>query len=343
MSAVDPRDPHAVAGAVRGWASDRFGTEVALVGEASAIGAGFDSFIHLIELRGHGLPDAWRLPLVVRILPTADRAERAQFEAAAQGWAADAGYPTPRVHAVIPPGELLDLPLQVMERAPGVTMLDALKAKPWRAFRIIDDLAGLQLRLHALDTTGWPHPTSAGSLAETRLSLPRRAVQELDDPALTAGLMRAEELVESGACSGGAVVACHGDFHPLNVIVDGAAASVIDWTDAGLGPPEADISRTVLLLHMAAIAAGGRIERAVLTAFGPRGARRYRRTYEAAAPLDVGRLRSWEALHALHGWAQIAMLHAGAFDGASSSAGNERRVPLTLAGWLRSRFESDLA
>ncbi|MGH9276085.1 MAG: phosphotransferase, partial [Acidimicrobiales bacterium] len=132
-------------------------------------------------------------------------------------------------------------------------------------------------------------------------------------------------------------------FHPLNVMVDGAEASVLDWTDAGLGPREADVARTVLLLNVASIAADRAIERVALKVAGPRLAHRYRRTYEAGAPLDEDRLRSWEALHALHGWAQIAMLHAGAFGGASSSAGNEARVPIELAHWLRARFESDLA
>ncbi|MGH9273768.1 MAG: phosphotransferase family protein, partial [Acidimicrobiales bacterium] len=188
MSAVDPRDPHAVAAAVVGWASDRFATDVALVGEPAAVGAGFDSFIHLIELRGDGLPDAWRLPLVVRILPSADRTERAELEAATQRWAADAGYPAPRVHAVIPPGKLLDLPVQIMERAPGVTMLDALKVKPWRAGAFVDQLAALQLRLHALDIRDWPHPSSGAPLTDTRLSLTRRAVRELGDPDLATAL-----------------------------------------------------------------------------------------------------------------------------------------------------------
>lgn len=343
MSAVDPRNPRAVADAVLGWASERFGTDATLVGKPSAVGAGFDSFIHLIELRGDGLPEAWRLPLVVRILPTADRAERAEFEAATQDWAADAGYPAPRVHAVIPPGELLDLPVQIMERAPGVTMLDALKAKPWRARSFVDQLAALQLRLHALDTRSWPHPPSAAPLTDVRLSLTRRAVRELGDPDLAAALDRADALVASGATGEGELVPCHGDFHPLNVMVDGSRASVLDWTDAGLGPREADLARTVLLLNVASIAADRPIERAALRAAGPRLARRYRRTYERGATLHEGRLRSWEALHALHGWAQIAMLHAGAFGGESSSAGNAGRAPIELAHWLRARFESDLA
>ena len=268
--------------------------------------------------------------------------ERAEFEAATQGWAADAGYPAPRVHVVIPPGELLDLPVQVMERAPGVTMLDALQAKPWRARTFVDQLAALQLRLHALDIGAWPHPPSAVPLTDVRLSLTRRAVGELGDPDLTAALERADALVASGATGGGEVVACHGDFHPLNVMVDVSGASVVDWTDAGLGPREADVARTVLLLNVASIAAERPIERAALKLAGPRLARRYRRTYEEGAGLDEARLRSWEALHALHGWAQILMLHAGAFGGESSSAGNEARVPIELAHWLRARFEADL-
>ena len=112
---------------------------------------------------------------------------------------------------------------------------------------------------------------------------------------------------------------CHGDFHPLNVMVDGERASVIDWTDAGLGPREADVARTALLFHIAAIAANCAVERAVLKVAGPASSRRYLRTYEAGRPLDADRMRVWEVLHAVHGWAQVEMLHAGGFDGASSA------------------------
>jgi aminoglycoside phosphotransferase (APT) family kinase protein len=148
--------------------------------------------------------------------------------------------------------------------------------------------------------------------------------------------------VASGATDGGEPVVCHGDFHPLNVMVDGASAAVIDWTDAGLGPREADVARTVLLLSVAAVAASGRLERAALTVAGPRLARRYRRRYEQGAPLHERRMASWDALHALHGWAQIEMLHAGRFDAESSSTGNDARVPRELAGWLRARVEASL-
>jgi len=39
---------------------------------------------------------------------------------------------------------------------------------------------------------------------------------------------------------------CHGDFHPLNVIVDGDRHWIIDWTDAGAGSPLIDVCRVYL-------------------------------------------------------------------------------------------------
>ena len=138
--------------------------------------------------------------------------------------------------------------------------------------------------------------------------------------------------------AGGPAVVCHGDFHPLNVMVDGTRASVIDWTDAGLGPREADVSRTFLLFHIAAIAAGSAVERVALARGRTTPRRPLPTCLRAGAPLDRGRLRTWEALHSLHGWAQVRMLHAGGFDGASSS--EQGRIPLEVGDFLQARFEA---
>lgn len=339
MGAVDPRDATAVAAAVRRWAADRFGGPVDLVGDPRSVGAGFDSHIHLVQLAGPTLSVRWRAPLVVRILPSAGRVDQAIDEALVQRWAAERGYPVPKVLTVLAPGDLLDLPVQIMERAAGTTMLDALKAAPWRARQLVDQLAALHLRLHAIGPRGWPGATAPEALPQARLGLARRAAAELDDRALADALERAQVLVT--ACSTtGQVVVCHGDFHPLNVMVDGAQACVIDWTDAGLGPREADVSRTALLFHLAALAADSRVERAVLSTVGPVLARRYLRTYRRGAHLDADQMRRWEALHALHGWAQVEMLHTGAFEVESSSSGAEDRVPRALVAELRRRFEA---
>jgi aminoglycoside phosphotransferase (APT) family kinase protein len=336
--AVDPDDPVAVAEALRKWAERRFGGEVSVVGSPAAVGAGFDSYVHLVGLTGDPLPVAWRAPLVVRLLPSVDRVAQSHREAAVQGWAASKGFPAPAVLEVLAPDDVFGLPAQVMARAPGTTMLEALTARPWRALALVRQLAGIQLALHALPLDGWPSSTDPAVLVDQRLSLPRRVADEVGDAQLVAAVDRASGLADTATT--GPVVVCHGDFHPLNVMVDGATASVIDWTDAGLGPREADVARTMLLFQVASIAASSALERQLLKLAGPRLASRYRKAYEGSAALDDERLRTWEALHALHGWSQVLTLHAGGFEGESSS--EQGRVPLEVGDFLRGRFEAAL-
>lgn len=339
MEVVDPRDAVGVAEVLRVRAAERWGA-VALAEEPSSIGAGFDSYIHLVRLQGADLPPEWSVPLVVRILPSRDREAQAHREADAQAWSRSVGYDAPRILEVLAADEGFGLPAQVMERAPGTTMLDALLRKPWRAFALIDRLAGLQLALHALPTDGWPGTVEPRELVDKRLGLPRRAIAELGDPSLTEAIERVEAVIPEGL--GGELVVCHGDFHPLNVVVHGDRAAVIDWSDAGLGPREADVARTLLLFQVASIAATSAVERVALKVVGPRLRGRYRRAYERSVSLDRRRLLVWEALHSLHGWSQILTLHAGGFDGASSSAGVEDRAPAAVGEWLHARFDAAL-
>jgi hypothetical protein len=69
--------------------------------------------------------------------------------------------------------------------------------------------------------------------------------------------------------------------------------------------------------------------------------RRYLRTYTSGAALDAGRLRVWEVLHAVHGWAQVEMLHSGGFDGETSA--DPAQVPPSVGAFLRHRIEAGLA
>ena len=57
---------------------------------------------------------------------------------------------------------------------------------------------------------------------------------------------------------------CHGDLHPVNVIVTERGPCVLDWVDAAHGAAAADIARTLLLLELGRAA---QIEPAIRTAF----------------------------------------------------------------------------
>jgi aminoglycoside phosphotransferase (APT) family kinase protein len=123
-------------------------------------------------------------------------------------------------------------------------------------------------------------------------------------------------------------------------MVDGDRASVIDWTDAGIGPREADVARTALLFHVAKIAASSTVERQALRLAGPWLSKRYLRAYRKGASLDAERMRVWEVLHGVHGWAQVEMLHAGGFDGASSAEASS--IPVEVGEFLEQVVTSRL-
>jgi aminoglycoside phosphotransferase (APT) family kinase protein len=92
---------------------------------------------------------------------------------------------------------------------------------------------------------------------------------------------------------------CHGDFHPLNVMVDGAAVSgVLDWAWARLDDPAWDVGATVALmtqgpLDLPAIlhGAAGLVRRWLVA--------RYLRAYAALHPIDLASVRYYEALRCL--------------------------------------------
>lgn len=92
----------------------------------------------------------------------------------------------------------------------------------------------------------------------------------------------------------GPSVLLHGDFWPENLLWKGERiAAVLDWEDAALGDPHADL-------------AGARLELAL--AHDEAAAEAFTRAYATRRPLDPGRLPLWELyvssamLHFLGGW-----------------------------------------
>lgn len=335
------------ADAVGRWLAGRHDGRVDLLGRPTTAGDGYDTAVSFVRYGGTVLPPEWRRDLVLRVHPTADRSALARHEAAAQNWCADRGYPAPRVLAVFDAGDLVDLPLQVVERAPGRTMLAATLRAPWATRRVIRRLASLHADLHDLAPASFPAPPDAAggtplTLAARRLRPVPGWISQLPS-ATAAPLADALERVTATlpALDTEDPRVCHGDFHPLNVLLAGdGAAAVIDWTDVAVGDPHGDVARTALLFEVAHVASTSPVERAVLGAGAGWMRRTYLESYRRRRSLDDDRLRQWEAVHCLHGWGQVSALHAGLFPGASRAAGS---VPPALAGWLERRFEAALA
>jgi aminoglycoside phosphotransferase (APT) family kinase protein len=227
-------------------------------------------------------------------------------------------------------------PAQIAERAPGTMMLEAMTRAPKRIPALVRLLAQLHARLHSLPCGTWPEPETRSLAASRRLALVRTRVAN-GDAELAAALPRVERAL-AGLPPAPDVV-CHGDFHPLNVIVDEHdRAIVIDWTDAALDDRHSDVARTTALLRSAAVAGSSSIERALLAVVGPVLAFAYLRAYRRLLDVDRDRLRRWEAVHLVNGLAQIAALEDDSVE--SASAG--RTFPNWILRSLRRRLDRTL-
>jgi aminoglycoside phosphotransferase (APT) family kinase protein len=323
------------ADAVAAWAGRRFGGTVSLAEPPMSVETGYDNLICFVRLVGERLPQEWRAPLVVRAASSSDRLAVAQREAAIQNWCVASGLPAPLVLAVIPPGEALDVPIQIMERAPGRTVLEEFVAAPWRAPTLINRLAELQARLHVAPVDEFPRCShESDSFLDRRLALVRFVVSSIDAPELVRGLEAVEEM--EPLLTDAPAVVCHGDFHALNVIVERDDTSIIDWTDAGLGDRHGDVARTLLLFEIAAVGATTRGERTAMRLLAPWLRHRYQHAYERHLPLDPARLRLWAPAHYLHLWAGVVATQ-------SELMAQRQNLPTGFLQWARGRFFSSLA
>jgi aminoglycoside phosphotransferase (APT) family kinase protein len=236
----------------------------------------------------------------------------------------------------------MGLPWLLQERCPGVSALDAVSAAPWTAPRVARDLGALQARLHALPLDGCPLSTG-GPLSERYLAEDldrRRRRVTADDP--TAGL---EWLHATSARFGDRErVICHGDFHPLNVLVDRSVHpgrySVIDWTDAAVGDPHFDVARSLAIYWVAGIGAPTPAQRRMLGIAAPVLARLHRTAYQSASGrrLDDRLLAWWEAVHLYRGWLQLMEVAEGAVVGPESST--RTGMPTDTPARLLDRFSA---
>jgi len=147
-----------VADALAGYAAARFATDVGVDGEPATAGEGMDNEVYFVTLAGGGLPAEWRAPLVVRVQPDVDRFDVARDEVKVQEWCATVDYPSPRVLAMLAPGEITTASAQVMTRVPGVPMIEALTHPIWKAPQLVTLLAELHVRLHRAPTARGPCP-----------------------------------------------------------------------------------------------------------------------------------------------------------------------------------------
>jgi aminoglycoside phosphotransferase (APT) family kinase protein len=87
----------------------------------------------------------------------------------------------------------------------------------------------------------------------------------------------------------------HGDLHPGNVMMQDGEPVILDWSNAARGNPEADLTRTLMMIRLGEPPPGTSLLLRALAKVGRRlflGS--YRRAYRRVRYPDEALMRAWE-------------------------------------------------
>jgi aminoglycoside phosphotransferase (APT) family kinase protein len=157
----------------------------------------------------------------------AEQAETYRREIAAMSAARARGLPVPAIHLA---GNWRDRPALLLGWCSGEPLLRTLQRQPGRLWSLGTQFGRMQAAIHAIAPAPTPELRPGGWIAwagadEIALQMRLRVVA-----ADTAQLL-------------------HLDYHPLNVMTDGhVMTAVLDWANAQVGDPRADIARSYSIL-----------------------------------------------------------------------------------------------
>ncbi len=280
----------------------------------------FDTTIYEFVLRQP--PNGWPAQLILRLFPPGSPSQRASSEFAAHQAIGSQGFPCPAVYVsgddlFLPPGSESGLadgqappsPYLIKDRFPGVPILDAALGPSTLLFRAPTILANLLADLHELDPAPFETAMDA-TLARPAARLHSLAGRLSDAPNPTPSRAALSDvaawLVEHLPTDQEREVICHGDFHPLNVLWDGSAPSLIDWADTTIAPPEYDLAIAHLIMTVCPVEQFGPV-RLLLNAIWGLAARRLIAVYGARRPLDAALVDYYRVQRAFQALARIAI------------------------------------
>ncbi len=226
----------------------------------------------------------WEPGSVLRLFRGTRRAESIAHERAAMDALRAA---VPLVPAVLDVVEVSGRQGIVMERVDGPDLLTMISQKPWTVWRVGRITGEVHARLHSVVA-----PPAIPSLRE------RAESYRGGSPHVPAHI--AEWALHGIAAMPDGDRLLHGDFHPGNILMSAAGPVVIDWPNVTRGNPDADLSRTALMIRMGSLPPGSPF----VIRVGARFARSlllmsYMRAYRRARPFNEAVVRRWGTLRAV--------------------------------------------
>jgi aminoglycoside phosphotransferase (APT) family kinase protein len=254
------------------------------------LAGGFETSIFEFQLRGAPTERSGRL--ILRVFQDYAEPGKALRESIVQNAVAATGYPAPRVFLTCSDASLLGGEFNVMEKMPG----DLMFTTPFAT--VPETLGRLHAALHQLDPAPVQRTLVAHGIDVGRISLQgifhwvRRRIDAAGYGWLRPGL---EWLLANRPARRRAAI-CHGDFHPLNILMqDGAVSGVLDWSGFRIADGALDVAATKVILAIAAPA----LVPSARTALSQGFVARYQSAYEELMPLSPESLRYYEVLRCI--------------------------------------------
>lgn len=209
---------------------------------------GFETSIYRFQLTKAS--EELSTPLILRIYPSRYHPSRAIFEMIVQNAAADMDYPAPRVYLACTDISVLGGAFIVMELMLGEPMMTA----PLRT--ISKMLAEAHVRLHMIDPTGLVDALGLKGIRRDRYSLLGHLswIREEIGPERREWLEEGLDwILRNVPPEPERLSICHGDFHPLNILMDqGKISGVLDWSGFLVADPAYDVASTKVIIEIAA-------------------------------------------------------------------------------------------
>jgi aminoglycoside phosphotransferase (APT) family kinase protein len=216
--------------------------EINYINPPAQLQGGFETKIYHFQLEG--VKGDLARPLVLRLYPKRYGSGNAVWESKVQNALKETGYPVAKAHHLCTDLAVLDGAFFIMDYLPGIPMV----------MISMEDIPGLLGKIHAelhlLDPVPLVEALHAGGIDTKQLYIQHRynsfLKQAQEYPWLQAIV---DWLMDERPPVPEKLAICHGDFHPLNILVnDGKVSGVLDWPGLLIGDPVIDIANTMVLI-----------------------------------------------------------------------------------------------
>lgn len=198
----------------------------------------------------------------------------------------DSNIPAPKVYDFV---EIEDRFGYTMDKLNDVTFLDLMWKYPWKVIAYAKKMAAIHAQIHSVKA---PKELPVLSDKYRAFICSKKSIRD-DKKRLI--LQELEWLNGENDCS-----ICHGDFHPINILVGKDSYFVIDWVLAAQGNPEADVAGTYLIISVygSNIKEKNFFKRLVSALGGKLIAKTYLKEYIAITNIDKQKILRWLPIRA---------------------------------------------